>query len=176
MPLNIDSFKTLFISEEVLKDNSLIDANVDAKMLVPTIKKAQDLFLQPLLSTKLFVHLQDAIVEDSLNNAEKYLLETYIQPCLIYKIQSDFYFLSTYRQKNKGLGTQATDSFTPAQLDEIKYMAQRADNDAEFYGERLAKYLRSNKDKFPSYTECEEACSPDIAAQKSAYRCPIFLG
>ena len=100
MPLNADSFRTLFISEQVLKENSLIDNNNDAKILLPIIKKAQDLFLQPLLSTKLYVDLQDKITDNELSQDEKDLIETYIHPALIHKVQSDLYFDSTFRQKN----------------------------------------------------------------------------
>ncbi|MGN6439065.1 MAG: DUF6712 family protein [Agriterribacter sp.] len=176
MPLNPDSFKTLFISEQALKDNSIIDNNTDAKILLPIIKKSQDLFLHPLLSTKLFEDLQTKIAGETLNQDEKDLIETYIQPALIFKIQSESIFDSTFRQKNKGVGTMSTNGFNPATLDEVKYLSERADNSAEEYGQRLVKYLKANKATFPKYEECVDACSPDIPAQKSAYRCKIFLG
>ena len=70
----------------------------------------------------------------------------------------------------------ATDGFSPLSLDDVKYMAERADNAAEQYGQQLVKFLRSNKDKFPNYEECVDADSPDMPAQKDAYRSKIFIG
>ena len=49
------SANILFISEQTLKDRSLLQDNIDPKLIKPTIKQAQDMFIEPILGTGLYL-------------------------------------------------------------------------------------------------------------------------
>lgn len=174
MPLNKDSFKNLFITEDVLKREGCIDRNVNTEVIYPAIIEAQDLHLQPLLSTSLFVYLQNKIQNESLNEKEELLLSAYIQPCLVRYIKAEYFYLSTFQNKGAGVVQITNEHIQPLDLDQIQRLSAREIQKAEFYGERLVKYLKDNKADFPAYKECEPESSPDLPGSKTAYRFPII--
>jgi len=48
----------LFISETYVKNNTLIDENVDMRLILPSIKDAQELRIHPILGTPLYDDLK----------------------------------------------------------------------------------------------------------------------
>ena len=73
---------SIFISEDKLKSSSTINGNVDAELLKPYLKVAQDLHLHPVLGTDLYNAIQDGIQNTSLTSAETTLLNDYIADAL----------------------------------------------------------------------------------------------
>jgi hypothetical protein len=68
----------LFISQQYLKDKSLINDNTDWELLQPSIIMIQDLYLQQVLGTPLFEDLQDKITDNTLSVDETNLIKKYI--------------------------------------------------------------------------------------------------
>ena len=70
----------LLISEQTLKNDSLIGDNVESVLILPAIIIAQEQGLQPVIGTKLLRKLQDLIDNDSILSptylAYKELLDT----------------------------------------------------------------------------------------------------
>ena len=73
----------LFISEAYLKNNTLIDDNVDQRLLLPSIKVSQDIRLHPTLGTPFYEDLKSKIVAGTLNADETTLLDSYIAPSML---------------------------------------------------------------------------------------------
>ena len=44
----------LFVSETYIKNNSVIDENVDMRLILPAIRDAQELRIHPILGTPLY--------------------------------------------------------------------------------------------------------------------------
>ena len=151
MPLNPNSYTAVFISEEVLKENSVINANVDMEMLRPIMKLATDIYLQELIGSSLYVDLQNKIASFSTNANEKFLLKAYIHPFLIWSIMKEVPVYTTYRHSNKGIQVANSDNSQPAAMDDLNKLSDKADIRAGFYGTRLIQYLNDNKTLFPSY-------------------------
>ena len=59
----------LFISENYLKQNSVINDNVDMKILTPTIIWVQDNYIQKILGQDLFEEMQSQITAAKGTNA-----------------------------------------------------------------------------------------------------------
>lgn len=80
----------LLISEDYVKSNSNIDDNLWSKMLVPAIREAQEMGLQPILGTSLYKKILDMVetgsVKETANSAYKNLLDVYVQPFLLYQV------------------------------------------------------------------------------------------
>ena len=73
----------LFISEETLKQETIISENVDPKLLVPTIKEAQNIYLLPILGTSLYNQLVTQVSSNTVSAANVTLLDTYITLTLV---------------------------------------------------------------------------------------------
>ena len=73
----------LFISEETLKQETIISENVDPKLLVPTIKESQNIYLLPILGTSLYNQLVTQVSSNTVSAANVTLLDTYITHVLV---------------------------------------------------------------------------------------------
>ena len=72
----------LFISETYVKNNTLIDENVDMRLILPSIKDAQELRIHPILGTPLYDDLKAKITAGTLNADEVTLLDDYVAPSM----------------------------------------------------------------------------------------------
>lgn len=173
MAINNSSFKTLFISEQTLKDNSIINDNVDMLLLNPIITLVQEIQIERLLGSSLYVHLQDAIQSETLNDDELFLLEAYIQPCMIWGILKEAPIYMTYKFAGKGIEKMNSDNSQPAGRDELEMLADMANSKFGYYSERLIKYLIFNQSKYPNYNRID---SPDdVLPKRNGYRSRIAL-
>jgi hypothetical protein len=68
----------LFISEQKLKDSTAINLNVDVEILLPYVRQAQKLYVEPKLGTELTDKLKAEITAGTLAGAYKTLVDDYI--------------------------------------------------------------------------------------------------
>ena len=68
----------LFISESKLKESTAINLNVDVNILLPYVRQAQKLYVEPKLGTKLTDKLKTEIQAGTLAGAYKTLVDDYI--------------------------------------------------------------------------------------------------
>ena len=61
----------LFISEQKLKDSTAINLNVDVNLLLPYVRQAQKLYVEPKLGTDLYEALKSKISAGTLTGAKK---------------------------------------------------------------------------------------------------------
>ena len=94
----------LLISEQTLKNDSLIGDNVESVLILPAIIIAQEQGLQPVIGTKLLRKLQDLIDTNSILSpsvAYKELLDHYITIYLEYKVMSEIHII--YKMRTNGI-------------------------------------------------------------------------
>jgi len=151
----------LFISESYLKNNSLIDDNVDQRIILPSIITAQDMRSHPILGTPLYEDLKNKIIAGTLNADEKTLIDDYIAKSLVYWSMYECSTSMLYKYRNKSVATKNSE-----------YLRDDWKTKAEFYDERLINYLIDNKELYPKYQETSE----DLHAKKSAYSTSFYLG
>jgi len=155
----------LFISESYLKKNTPIGDLVQWSELEPSAQLAQDSFIQDILGTNFYIHLQNAGINGSLTSDENELI-TYIRPALAYRVVDQAITFVNYQIKNKGIQSQSGDYSQPVSLEEFKYLRHELRNRAEFYSKRLSTWLCDNKDLFPQYTSNN---TTDMKPSKSGY-------
>ena len=73
-----------FITENYLKTNTPITANVDVTDVTPYIKTQSDLRVQPILGSVFYNHLLDAYNNQTLTPDEEDLV-TFIQPVVAWR-------------------------------------------------------------------------------------------
>lgn len=174
MAINANSYNVVFISEQALKDNSIINDNVDMKVLTPTIKLVQEIYLTRLLGSGLYVDLQDKIKANTLNADEVFLMNAYIQPLMVWGIMKEAPVFMTYKYMNKGVEKMNSDNSQPAQLDELQMLVDKASDRFDWYSQRLINYLMANQQKYPSYNLIRAL--DDVPPTVRGYRSRVFLG
>lgn len=148
-----------FININSIKELSLIDENVDTKLLAPTLTMVQDLYLQKILGTPLYDDFKTKIIaDDTLNTYPTYkaLLVDYIKPVLIYYVCMNSLYAIRYRLMNKGVLVKNSENSSPADSIELKVLKDEFRNIAESYAELLTKYLKENTATFPLYDDTTE--------------------
>jgi hypothetical protein len=145
------SANILFISVETIKDRSGLHNNVDEKLILPEIKTCQDMYVLPALGTSLYERLQDGVNCGNLNCDEKALLDNYIVDCLINYVLSELPQGLSYQFYNKGLVRKSSDNTELPSMQDMIDIANRYKARAEFYKQRLIKYLKQNQTLYPEY-------------------------
>lgn len=168
--------KCFLISEKTLKENSVINNNVDGMYILPAIEFAQDAALQPLIGTALYDKLMDMVEDGSITDSTdyKFLLDEYITPFLLNKVTADIQIPLSFKLRNQGVVQQTGDNTYIPSMKDLQFVIQNYENKANFYGNRLTDYLRANRSKYPEYLTVN-SCA-DIQADSGAYKTGIYLG
>jgi len=162
----------LFISESYLKNNTVVDDNVDQRLIIPSITTVQDMHLHPILGTPLYEDLQAKIIASTLNGDEVTLINDYISKMLLQWTMYELTMSLLYKFRNKSVATKSGDNSQPIDYQDLQFLRDDWKNKAEFYDKRLINHLIDNKSLFPKYTES----SDDLNAKKSAYTTSFYLG
>ena len=168
----------LFISVDTIKDRTGLHVNVDPKLVFPDILYAQDAYILPALGTALYERLQDGIECGDLTCDEETLLNTYLTPCLVYYVMSELPMALSYQFYNKGVVRKTGDNQTEPSASDLADVANRYSARAEFYKQRLIKYLKQESQasaKFPEYINPGTGVDT-IVPDNDAYTTTIYLG
>jgi len=165
---------TLLITTAYLKEVTIIEKNVDDKLLVPCIRIAQYTRLIEVMGEKLLNKFMSIVKNDELDSYPEYkeLLNDYIKPCLSEWSLFEAIPYLNYKLENGSIVTKKTDSSDPIDLNVVKFLQSNVTDSAEFLSERLTKQLQYNRTKFPEY--CTEDCS-QVSPNESNYTTSIYL-
>ena len=153
----ISQTRTLFISPQFIKDNTVVNDSVDTNIIQKSIRTAMDKYIHPLIGSEMYEALIDKINTGSItgttNAAYKTLLDEYVIPVTIEYSVYELVPFANYKFRNKSISTQNSPDSTSAGLDELAYIRQNILDTAQFYGERLVSYLikQSSASVFPEY-------------------------
>jgi hypothetical protein len=166
----------LFIGEAALKQESVISENVDPKLLIPTIKEVQNIYILPLLGTALYNELVTQVSGNSVTPDNTTLLQSYVQPTMIkYCVYESMLDLS-FKFQNKNVATKSSEFSQQASLNDIRYLMDKAINRAQYYAERVTLFLMANNMKYPSYLNQGNADISTIYPTAKNYSNGMYLG
>lgn len=166
----------LFVTEEYLQQNSIINDNADWKLIQPTIIGVQDIYIEQILGTQLYEDLKTKIDADPTlagNPTDLALIKNYIQPVILWYVQMEAMPIFKYRFMNKGVMVKQSENSQPISESELNQQMDRFRIKAEVYAERLRKYLVYHAGDFPKYYEF---LSEGKRPVRSAYSTGIDLG
>jgi hypothetical protein len=175
------SLNILLISPDMLKDRTAIHSNIDEKLLYPTIKVCQDMYIHPLLGSALYNKIINLVDTGNVSGVTytdyKTLLDDYIVDTLCWYVLSKAIFDVTYQMYNKGVIKKQGDSTDLLGVDELEALRNEYRIRAEYYGERLRKYLiaTATTSILPEYftgNNTADALNP----QGSSFSMPVYLG
>jgi hypothetical protein len=168
--------RVLWTTPQFVKDNSVINDNVEDGILRKCISTAEDKYLHPIIGTSLTTAINTYISlyvssGNTIPTNYKLLIDDYIVPTLLeYTVYE--YVPFSYKFRNKGISRQSSPDSIPADIGELSYLRNNIKDTAEFYGERLTTYLRNNSNLFPEYLT---STAGDIQPAKGVYSSNIFI-
>lgn len=140
-----------FITENWIKTNTPITANVDMTDVMPWIKTSSEMWVQPILGTYFYNDLLTKYNAQTLSSDEATLVAM-IQPAIAWRSAADAVYGLSRQLKNKGLQSQSGDNSAQVELDEVEFGMAHYNQKAEFYESQIRKYLIDNKNLYPNFT------------------------
>ena len=141
----------LFINRTDLVKNSILDGNVDTDKFIQFIKVAQQIDIQNLLGTDLYNKISADIIASTLSGNYLTLVNTYVQPTLIWFAQMNYIPFAAYQIKNGGVFKHSSETAQNVDKNEVDYLVGKAREYANYYSTRLVDYLCFNDNLFPEY-------------------------
>ena len=143
--------KALFISEQTLLDNSVINENVSFTQIRPTIVKVQEMRIQPIVGSALYNEMVTQVVSGTTTALNTTLLEDYIQPAMVQWLYYELPMVLAFKYMNKGMVRRTSEESSQMSMDEITRLTDKVKNDAEWYSERITRYLMEQKANYPLF-------------------------
>lgn len=143
------SKKILLISEQQVKQQTVIEAGVDAKVLSKSIQNVQETHLKGILGGTLYDSLMNAVElkilsGTTLSTVYSTLLTDYIRPYLIHATVTDLLVSNQFKITNKGVLKLNDNSATALNSDELEYAVKHFNNYTTTYKSNLEKFLIDN--------------------------------
>src|ERR1700761_2127035 len=142
--------KILLVKTAEVINGSVIEDNVDAKLLGKAIGISQETGLKPILGNTLYNQLVDevynfiTIPNSTLSNTTAALWDA-IKPYLIARTVADFVIINNYKFTAKGLVKLNDNSSTALDNSDLENVKDYYNNLSVTYKEDLIKYLEANK-------------------------------
>lgn len=161
--------RTLLISIKDLKNNTIIEDNLEDHILLPNIVNSHIVDLFELLGEDFYNDLMDKVRTETTNANEDKLIDKYLIPFLI---QESLYRSIPYmwaKAENSSIILKDGENNKSIDLEQLKYLRADIRNDIGFLKQRVIKYLCENANLYPKYGS--------VIVPKSGYNNGgIFLG
>jgi hypothetical protein len=147
----------LIITENYLKQNSIVNDNTDMKIITPTIVLVQDKYIHPMLGSDLFNEIQSQIdastpgTKDQVSTANQTLLDDYVLPCMLWYVLCECTPVFKYRYMNKGIMVKNSENSSSVDLQEIQFLMDKWKDNAEMYAERCKRFLYQEAVTYPKF-------------------------
>ncbi len=162
----------LFISEQYVKNTTLIDENVDMRLILPSISDVQELRIHPILGTPMYEDIKAKITAGTLSADEINLLDNYVAPTMAKWVVYECSASMLFKYRNKSVATKSSENSQPITYQDLQFLRDEWKNKSEEREARLINFLCENDNLFPKYKEH----SDDLNPRKTAYQTSYFLG
>lgn len=141
----------LIVSPAFVKENTVLNYNVDDGYLKPLIDSIQNTFVRPILGSALFNEIQSEIQSGAVSELNQILIKEYIRDALKWEVCHKYTRIGTYKLNNKGAGTHSGDNFSSLNQQELNTAKSIFKDSADFYRRKLKLYLKENAELYASY-------------------------
>ena len=156
-----------------LKQDGFINRNLEDEYLYSAIDEAQDIFLRESLGDSLYENLQNMVNANGVQGIYQTLLDSYVKIYLKYKILALLCIPLNFKIRNIGVAQQFSTEVNTTSLEDTKYLQNYYETKADFYANRLTKFLIKNAKNIPEYKcTCNDITSPNTVHPVSS----IYLG
>ena len=162
---------TRLITVEELKQDGFINQNLENEYLYSAIDEAQDIFLREIIGDSLYETLQNKLSEANIDGVYQTLLDIYVKIYLKYKVLALLCVPLNFKLRNIGIAQQFSNEVNTTSLEDTKYIQNYYEGKADFYANRLTKFLQTND--IPEYKcSCNQITEPNELHPVSS----IYLG
>ena len=159
---------------EYIYAHTPIDENVDAGLITPCIKDAQEINIQSLIGSSLYNKIMTDADDGTLAGDYYILVKDYIQPAQAMWTLYYSYSVINYRLTNKSVVQKNSDESTTTSLKDLNFKKDETKNKAEFYNKRIIDLIRTNPTAFPEYKETD-CIDNSLNPQKKTYFSGIYI-
>ena len=165
----------MLIAPDDVKAGTYVNFNVDDAMLGPAIRETQDIWLQSIIGTRLYNRVLELVwndineEEDTINDDDnvmyKDLLDGYVIPYLMAKVQAVLVMPSSYPTRNMGVVHPSDDNLNAQQLKDVLKAQQRYNAMADRFATQLSHWLCKNRGAFPELNTgscCGDVYEPQL--------------
>lgn len=169
----------LIITENYLKQNSVVNENCDMKTITPTIVLVQDMYILPLLGSSLYneiltqINASTAGTNDAVSALNITLLNDHVLKCVLWYTLCEMTPSLKYRYMNKGVMVKNSENSSAADLQEIQFLMDKWKNNAEMYADRCKNYLIQESTSYPLYNYNPDLS--DIQPTINTYTSGLYL-
>ena len=162
---------TRLITVEELKQDGFINQNLENEYLYSAIDEAQGIFLREIIGDSLYETLQNKLSEANIDGVYQTLLDIYVKIYLKYKVLALLCVPLNFKLRNIGIAQQFSNEVNTTSLEDTKYIQNYYEGKADFYANRLTKFLQTND--IPEYKcSCNQITEPNELHPVSS----IYLG
>lgn len=166
---------TLFLSSERLKNDLLNDNVADEYIRSATIIAQRD--LRELLGDCLYEALENKVESDELDGTVyQELLDGFIVPWLEFRAMGELCVLTSFKVGNIGVFSNYDQNANQNELGTVKYIQNYWAQKAEYYRNRLVKFLDRNADEVPEWKDCCNCGVITSPSHNNITRTGIWLG
>ena len=162
---------TRLITVEEIKADGFVNQNLENEYLYSAIDEAQDIFLREIIGDSLYETLQNKLSEANIDGVYQTLLDIYVKIYLKYKVLALLCVPLNFKIRNIGIAQQFSNEVNTTSLEDTKYIQNYYEGKADFYANRLTKFLQTND--IPEYKcSCNQITEPNELHPVSS----IYLG
>jgi hypothetical protein len=165
----------LLVSVERIKEYSVVNSNVDSKLITPTIVMVQELFLQEILGTDLYTEICSQVKTNTVSNLNKYLLDNFIREYLINMTIAEGLHNFHVKITNTDIVSQTSLNANSSDAGSVNNFRNIHRSTAENYAMSLSMYLCANQLDYPLYLNANEEIWKK-KPKKFEYTSQIFTG
>lgn len=166
--------EVLIINPSYLKENTVIDPNIDEKYLVISIREAQSIYIRKALGTALYNDILNNISAGTVSSDYTTLLDTYIVEALKYWAVYEAIPYLAVKLTNKAVVSKTSDNSQGVSGIDLEKMQEVIKNKAEYYTERLILFVRQNQLLYPLINQPGTGYDT-IFPEIDAFECSIFF-
>lgn len=156
------TFSALFIDDVYLSQYTPLGASVDINTIYPFVEEAQNVYIQDILGTPLYVDLEWKLYSGvTYSNIERQLVDICSKALAYWTVYMALPHLAI-KVRNLGVARPTSTDAQPSTIDEMKYIREEMKNLGEFWNTRVVNFLCENSQQFPLYNAASEDMYPSI--------------
>jgi hypothetical protein len=144
--------QVLLINGDYIRQYTELNKSVEEGYIRSSVRKAQDIELQPLLGTDLYNKILSDTEDASISGVYLTLKDTYIKPCLVEWAMYYLIPILDVKIDNGGLVQRISENTTPATSTVVNRLMDHHLASAKFYAQRMVNYICENSSLFPEYS------------------------
>lgn len=134
-----------------LYQHSYINGNVDEKLIKPTLAAVQDIYILPLIGTGIYDEITSQITSGTVSSKNQTLLNSYLQPTILWWVMYEFTFAGHFKYMNKGIMERNSENGQPVRIENLERIAKPHKDKAQNYQERTSRFLLQNSSTYNLY-------------------------